>query len=73
MPDYSRHDYSRRDGRRRGSRSGGGDAVYALGLIGAIVYFWREAQDFWDYVLAVLKGLVWPAFLVHDAFKALAG
>lgn len=49
----------------------GGDAVYALGLIGAIVYFWQQADTFWEYVLAVLKALVWPAFLVYEAFQAL--
>jgi hypothetical protein len=58
---------------RSGRTSGGGDAVYALGLIGAVVYFWKAADGFWEYVLAVLKALVWPAFLVYEAFKALLG
>jgi hypothetical protein len=47
-------------------------AVYALGLIGAAVYFISIATGFWEGLLGVLKALVWPAILVFDAFKALA-
>lgn len=53
------------------SSAAGGGAFYGLGLIGALVYFWQEAEGFWVYVLAVLKALVWPAFLVFEAFKSL--
>lgn len=52
---------------------GGGDAVYGLGLIGAAVHFWREADGGGEIVVGLLKALVWPAFLVHDAFRALSG
>jgi len=52
---------------------GGGDAVYGLGLVGAVVSFWQEADGAGDYVVGLLKALVWPAFLVHDAFRALSG
>lgn len=60
--------------RRRGANqasAGGGNAVYGLGLIGAIVFFWQRADSFGEYLLAVLKALVWPAFLVYEAFQAL--
>jgi len=46
-------------------------AVYAVGLIGAAVYFISTATTFWLGVFGVLKALVWPAILVFDAFKAL--
>ena len=49
----------------------GPGAVYVLGIIGAWVYFWQQADGFWGHVLAVLEGLVWPALLVYDAFSAL--
>ena len=64
------------NGQRRrtsGGSTGGGDAVYALGLIGALVWYWQQAQGFGEHVLGVLKALVWPAFLVFDALKALHG
>ena len=54
-----------------GAASGG--AIYGLGIFGAWVYFWQQADTFWEYVLAVLQGLVWPAFLVYEVFSALAG
>ena len=48
-----------------------GNAVYGLGLIGAAVYYISQATTFWTGVLGFLKALVWPAFLVYEAFKAL--
>jgi hypothetical protein len=47
-------------------------AVYGLGLIGAAVFFISNASNFWMGVLGFLKALVWPAFLVYQAFKHLA-
>jgi hypothetical protein len=58
---------------RRAPGGTGGEAVYGLGLIGALVWFWRQADGLGEHVVGVLKALVWPAFLVHDAFKALGG
>jgi len=58
--------------RWRGGRSGGGGgAVYGLGLIGAIVYYIRVADGFWDGLLGILKALVWPAFLIYDLLQFL--
>lgn len=50
---------------------GGGSPVYGLGFIGAVTWFWPQAHDPKERALAVLKAMVWPAFLVHAAFKAL--
>jgi hypothetical protein len=47
------------------------NAVYGIGLIGAAVYYISIATSFWIGVLGFLKALVWPAFLVYEAFKAL--
>lgn len=44
-------------------------AVYGLGFIGAAVYFISHAAGFWMGVLGLLKAMVWPAFLVYEAFK----
>jgi len=54
-----------------GPGAAGGGAIYALGIFGAWVYFWRQADGFWAHVLAVLEGVVWPAMMVYDAFSAL--
>jgi amino acid permease len=44
-------------------------AVYGLGFIGAAIYFIMHAASFWMGVLGVLKAIVWPAFMVFEAFK----
>lgn len=55
-----------------GAAAGGG-VFYALGVFGAWVWFWQQAGGFWEYVLAILQGLVWPAIMVYEVFQALAG
>jgi hypothetical protein len=46
-------------------------AVYGLGFIGAAIYYISTAAGFWMGVLGILKALVWPAFLVYEALKAI--
>jgi hypothetical protein len=46
---------------------------YFLGFIGAAIYFISSATGFWDGVLGFLKAIVWPAFLVYEAFAKLLG
>ncbi len=45
--------------------SGGVDAVYGIGVIGAWVYYLKRATTNQQRVQGLLKGLVWPAFLVY--------
>jgi hypothetical protein len=63
----------RKPGRRANPAPGGGNVVYGLGLIGALVYYLRAADGFWPGVLGVLKAVVWPAFLVYDLLRSLNG
>ena len=49
----------------------GGGAIYGLGIFGALVYFWQQADTFWEYVFSIFQGLFWPAFMIYDAFSAL--
>jgi hypothetical protein len=61
-------------GRRTGNNTGAaasGGAIYGLGIFGAWVYFWQQADTFWEYALAIFQGLFWPAFMVYEAFSAL--
>jgi len=46
-------------------------AVYGLGLIGAAIYFISTATGFWMGVLGFLKAIIWPVFMVLEAFKSL--
>jgi hypothetical protein len=37
--------------------AGGGNAVYGLGLIGALVYYIQAADGAWSVILGILKDL----------------
>lgn len=50
---------------------GSGSAIYGLGFVGAAIYFITSATSFWTGVLGFLKAIVWPAFIVYEAFKSL--
>jgi hypothetical protein len=54
-----------------GTAAGSG-AIYGLGIFGAVVYFWQQADSFWEYLGAIFKGLFWPAFMVYEVFESLA-
>jgi len=48
------------------TRSGAAGGVWFLGFIGALVYYIHtHSGTFWLVVLAFLKALVWPAFVVY--------
>ena len=49
----------------------GGNAVYGLGFIGALVYYISTATGFWNGVLGILKAIVWPALLVYELLRNL--
>ena len=44
-------------------------AVYGLGFLGAAVYYITQASGFFGIVVALLKAIVWPAFLVYELLK----
>jgi hypothetical protein len=47
-------------------------AIYGLGIFGAWVWFFQQADTFWQFVWAFFQGIFWPAWMVYDVFKALA-
>jgi hypothetical protein len=59
------------DKKRSSSAASGTGAIYGLGIFGAWVYFWQQADSFWEYVWAIFQGLFWPAFMVYEVFSAL--
>jgi len=52
-------------------RGGASEAVYGLGLIGALVYYLSHATSLWLGVLGFLKAIVWPAMLIYEVFRML--
>lgn len=54
------------------NRGGGGNgAVYGLGFIGALIYYFGHASTNMDFVYGALKAIVWPAYLIHKLFTLL--
>ena len=46
-------------------KQGGMGGAYFLGMIGAAVYYLHVSYGFGPSIVALLKALVWPAFLVY--------
>lgn len=46
-------------------------AIFFAAYIGAVVYFFNQSPDFWGFILALLKAIVWPAFMVYHTMVAL--
>ena len=47
------------------------NAVYGLGFIGALIYFFQHASSFGDGVLGLFKAMLWPAFLIYRVLEML--
>lgn len=62
----------RKKPRPTGPGQGGGGAVYGLGMIGALIWYWRQADTGGEKAFAVLKAFAWPTFVVYDLMDALA-
>lgn len=52
-----------------GGMNGGG--IYCIGMIGVAVYYIQQVSGFWPVVVAILKAIVWPAFLLYKVFSML--
>ena len=50
---------------------GMGGGFYGLAFIGVAVYYIQQVSGFWPTVLAILKAIVWPAFLAYEVFTRL--
>ena len=57
---------------KKSNRSYPGSCLYAMGFVGAAVYFITQASGFWMGVVGFLKAIVWPAFLVYEGFSQLS-
>ncbi len=55
------------------SSSHSGSFFYFMGFLGAAVFYIKSATSFMAGVIGFFKAMVWPAFLVYEAFKHLAG
>ncbi len=65
------HDHSDQKQASGGGSGSSGSAVYALGLIGAWIFYIGRAQNLQEGVLGFLKGFVWPVFMVYGLLTLL--
>ena len=59
--------------KRKTNESASAGAVYGLGFVGAFIYFWQAAGGFWEYILAFLQAMVWPAYIVYKLLESFYG
>jgi len=45
--------------------------VFFVAFIGAVVYFVQQSEGFWEFILAILKAIVWPAFVTFHVLELL--
>ena len=48
-----------------------GEALYGLGIFGALVYYIQHATTFSMGLLGILKAIFWPAVAVYKVFELL--
>lgn len=53
------------------NKGGPAAGIYIMGMFGAAVYFISNTDGFGNVVVALLKSLVWPAFLINRIFELL--
>ncbi len=51
----------------------GGNAVYVVGFVGALIYFMQAATSFWGVILGFFQALVWPAYIVYKLLEGFYG
>jgi hypothetical protein len=51
------------------ARGGSSDTVYAMGLIGAWMFYFRRATTTQERVQAFFKAFIWPVTLVYEALN----
>lgn len=45
--------------------------IYFMAYVGAVVYFFQQQPDIWGFILALIKAVAWPAFLLYSGMRAL--
>lgn len=48
-------------------------ALYFVGFIGSLVYWWQAAGNFGAVVTGLLKSSVWPSYVVYKLLESFYG
>ena len=55
------------------SNNASGGFLYFMGFLGAAIFFIGKAASLGAGIVGFLKAIIWPLFLVLEAFKYMAG
>lgn len=53
------------------NNAGASEAIYGLGIIGALIYFLQHATSFMAVIFGIIKAIFWPAVIVYEVLKLL--
>lgn len=48
-------------------------ALYFVGFVGSLIYWWQAAHSFSMVITGFLKSLVWPAYIVYKLLESFYG
>lgn len=51
--------------------SGPAGGMWFMGFIGSAIHFVSQVDGFWLVIWALLKAMVWPAYLINKIFELL--
>ena len=60
-------------GSSNASTHGTSGALYFVGFIGSLVYWWQAAANFGAGVTGLLKSVVWPTYIVYKLLEGFYG
>ena len=66
-------DWGKDSKKQKDSSGGSGGALYFVGFVGSLIYWFQAAVGFWAFVTAVLKSMVWPAYVVYKLLEGWYG
>jgi len=58
-------------GKRQIKDNGISGTIYGMAVIGALVYFIQHSESFWSVIMAIIKAVFWPAFLIYKLLEFL--
>lgn len=54
------------------NKGGACGGAYFLTVVGALVYWVQASTGFGEFLVAILKAMVWPAFVMHRILELLS-
>lgn len=66
-------DWGKNKNKEKSGHDSSGGALYFVGFIGSLIYWLQAASGFVAVVTAVLKSMVWPAYVVYKLLEGFYG